>query len=274
MKNGSVVDVATTSWQQAPFDTAGVSLFAVGDVHGCAEQFEGLAREIGRHAADCRRSQLVLLGDIINKGPSSVDVLKLWADDERFEGHARVHRLCGNHEQMLMTIANNLPNAEAAQAWFMSVGGSETLEEMRRRAAKPSAPISRELIAAACGHTVLEKLDRMVSHVTIGNVVFVHAGIDPSAGVAASLSRPCTEFDETHWAWIKAPFLRHVSGFGGQMIVHGHTPPDEYRRLTGGREPHQVRDARLCLDAGSAHTGIVMAAQIETGRYRLIAAQC
>jgi serine/threonine protein phosphatase 1 len=53
------------------------------------------------------------------------------------------------------------------------------------------------------------------------------------------------------------------------MVVHGHTPPAKHRVLSGYPDPHVVQHDRLCLDGGSALTGIVAAAQIEDGRYRL-----
>jgi serine/threonine protein phosphatase 1 len=53
------------------------------------------------------------------------------------------------------------------------------------------------------------------------------------------------------------------------MVVHGHTPPAKHRMLSGYPDQHVVQHDRLCLDGGSALTGIVAAAQIEDGRYRL-----
>jgi len=52
-------------------------------------------------------------------------------------------------------------------------------------------------------------------------------------------------------------------------VVHGHTPPAKHRMLSGYPDPHVLQHDRLCLDGGSALTGIVTAAQIEDGRYRL-----
>jgi len=43
--------------------------------------------------------------------------------------------------------------------------------------------------------------------------------------------------------------------------------------MSGYPDPHVVQHDRLCLDGGSAATGIVAAAQIEDGRYRLFMAR-
>jgi len=79
-------------------------------------------------------------------------------------------------------------------------------------------------------------------------------------------------FGGNHWAWIQEPFLAWRGGFGGLMVVHGHTPPAKHRMLSGYPDPHVLQHDRLCLDGGSALTGIVTAAQIEDGRYRLFTA--
>jgi serine/threonine protein phosphatase 1 len=43
--------------------------------------------------------------------------------------------------------------------------------------------------------------------------------------------------------------------------------------MSGYPDPHVFQHDRLCLDGGSALTGIVVAAQIEDGRYRLFTAR-
>ena len=64
-------------------------------------------------------------------------------------------------------------------------------------------------------------------------------------------------FGGNHWAWIQEPFLAWRGGFGGLMVVHGHTPPPKHRAMSGYPDPHVVQHDRLCLDGGSAATGIV-----------------
>ena len=75
-----------------------------------------------------------------------------------------------------------------------------------------------------------------------------------------------------HWAWITGGFLDWHGGFGGTVVVHGHTPPAKQRPFTGLEDPHVLAEGRLNLDGGSAVTGVVAAAQLETGRYRVLRA--
>lgn len=66
-------------------------LIAIGDIHGCHAEFAELLERVGLGRSD----QLILLGDLINRGPDSLKVLDL----------AREHRaisLLGNHELRLL----------------------------------------------------------------------------------------------------------------------------------------------------------------------------
>jgi bis(5'-nucleosyl)-tetraphosphatase (symmetrical) len=49
----------------------------VGDIQGCASEFERLLREIRFDAA---RDELWCLGDLVNRGPDSLATLRLWRD--------------------------------------------------------------------------------------------------------------------------------------------------------------------------------------------------
>jgi serine/threonine protein phosphatase 1 len=77
---------------------------------------------------------------------------------------------------------------------------------------------------------------------------------------------------EATWAWIQKGFLDWKGGFGGTLVVHGHTPPPKHRALTGQSDPHLFQCDRLGLDGGSARTGFVTGAEIEDGRYRIFRA--
>ena len=64
-------------------------IIAIGDVHGCADEFETL---LGRLALT-RHDRVVLVGDLVNRGPDSARVLEL--------ARRHAHRsLLGNHERL------------------------------------------------------------------------------------------------------------------------------------------------------------------------------
>ncbi|MCC7049713.1 MAG: metallophosphoesterase [Alphaproteobacteria bacterium] len=273
--NDATAPVDIAGWKPAPFALGGESVFAVGDVHGCARELRALLAAIEAEAARCgAKRRLIYLGDLIDRGPDTLGVLKLWAGDERARGVDRIDRLMGNHEQMMLLAAYGGRNAAKAEAMWRSAstGGELVLAEMRARIGDPAAPLGAGLLAAALGDDILRQIDAMRSHVLLGNTVFVHAGLDPRAETMEFLARPWTSFGEARWAWIQQGFLDWQGGFGGWMVVHGHTPPPKHKALTGQDDPHAFRHDRLGLDGGSARSGFVTAAQIENGRYRIFRA--
>src|SRR5581483_388881 len=142
----------------------------------------------------------------------------------------------------------------------------------RARVGDPAAMPSRALLTAGLGAPIVAALEAMRSHVALGNTVFVHGGLDPKLDPDALLARPWSGFTEARWAWIQEGFLDWTGGFGGRLVVHGHTPPPKHRALTGQADPHLFAHDRLGLDGGSALTGVVTAAQLADGRYRILRA--
>jgi len=261
--------LSVSEWREAPFRVEAETVFAIGDVHGCVGQLSLLLEHVSGLPRGAAPTRLIFLGDLICRGPSSVDALTQWAAQRLDAGFDRVHRLSGNHEQLLMLSIGGSAVAESARAKWMSIDGDTFVNELQRNTGRPHAPLTRGLVSDAVGATVMDRLDGLEAHVRIGNVIFVHGGIDPVLDAATALSMPRDVFGGNHWAWIQQPFLAWRGGFGGLMVVHGHTPPAKHRMMSGYPDPHVLQHDRLCLDGGSAATGIVTGAQIEDGRYRL-----
>ena len=271
----SALPVEISEWKPAPFDLKGETVFAIGDVHGCAAELKALLATIARLAgeADGRR-RLIYLGDMINRGPDSIGVLEQWAGSEEAHGVDHVDRLMGNHEIMMMLTVVGGPHAHKAETMWLSkrMGGHILLDEMATRAGHPATHADQELLKEALGEAVVHRLQGMRSHVRLGNTVFVHGGLDPHAEEGEFLARPWLIFTEARWAWINHGFLDWKQGFGGTLVVHGHTPPDKHKAISGMDDTHLFEGDRLCLDGGSARTGIVAAAEIRQGRYRILKA--
>jgi serine/threonine protein phosphatase 1 len=265
------VSLEQSSWRDQPLRLDGETIFAIGDVHGCHGQLAALLETFSKIAAE-RPARLIFLGDLICRGPSSFAALELWADPSLDARFTRVHRVSGNHDQLLMLSIGGGSGAQAAYDRWMGIDGQTFVDELRRVTGRSDAPLTRELLREAAGEQVLARLDRLECHVRIGNTIFVHGGIDPSVTPEVALAAPFTEFGGNHWAWINEPFLKWRGGFGGVMAVHGHTPPERHCKMSGYPDPHVFQHDRLSLDGGSSKTGIVAAAQFEDGRYRLFKA--
>lgn len=73
--------------------------YAVGDIHGC---FSALQRALDAIGFDPACDRLFALGDLVNRGPESGQVLD-WLDKPWF------HALCGNHDFMVWRDAEEDP---------------------------------------------------------------------------------------------------------------------------------------------------------------------
>lgn len=77
-----------------------MGLYLIGDVQGCDEALGRLLAEIGFSPS---RDELVLLGDLVNRGPQSLAVLRRMVALE-----ASAHCLLGNHDLHLLAVAQGI----------------------------------------------------------------------------------------------------------------------------------------------------------------------
>ncbi len=89
---------------------------AIGDVHGCDMALRTLIGELAPTQADT----IVMLGDLVDRGPGTADVLdQVW----RLSTRCRLIVIRGNHEEMMLSALDG-------HGWFMwmQCGGEEALE--------------------------------------------------------------------------------------------------------------------------------------------------
>lgn len=82
---------------------AGGSVVAIGDVQGCLDCLEALVARIDAQAADAPPPRLWLCGDLVNRGPKSLETLR-WA----MANEARIVTVLGNHDLHLLAVAAGL----------------------------------------------------------------------------------------------------------------------------------------------------------------------
>jgi bis(5'-nucleosyl)-tetraphosphatase (symmetrical) len=85
-----------------------MATFAIGDVHGCWETLEGL---LIRLPLDPARDRLWLVGDLVNRGPRSLEVLR-WARETAGEMGERFAVVLGNHDLRLLALAAGVTRAK------------------------------------------------------------------------------------------------------------------------------------------------------------------
>ncbi|WP_430636252.1 metallophosphoesterase [Sphingomonas hankookensis] len=197
-----------------------------------------------------RRVKLVFLGDLIDRGPRSRDVVErvmtLCAASED------VTCLCGNHEELLLHAADG---ARQALGIFARAGGRETLlsygvDEAAYEQAdlKGVAQLVRDHVPAA--H--LDFLRALPDQLVLGDYVMVHAGIRPGVALEAQKA--------SDLRWIRAPFLDHAGRFE-RFVVHGHTVTTE----------PDVRANRIGIDTGAYRSGRLTALVLHDDVRRFLA---
>jgi len=195
--------------EHGPFDI-------IGDVHGCFDELAELLRQLGyeigeyviRHPAG---RKLILLGDLVDRGPRIPDVLKLLMSAVE-AGSA----ICvpGNHD---MKLLRKLRGKDVQ----ITHGMAESLAQL-----EAETPEFRQKVA--------EFIDSLVSHYVLddGKLVVAHAGMKQEMqGRGSGKVREFALYGETTGETdefglpIRYPWADDYRGRA--MVVYGHTPVPE-----------------------------------------------
>src|SRR5271155_820916 len=213
-------------------------IFAIGDIHGRPDLLDALLDAASDAPRREPRRKIVFLGDLIDRGPDSLGAIELAIAAGAFIGADETIALMGNHETMMrMALDRATPYSgaiDALRTWMLN-GGDEVLTEFVD-ADRPPASLPELLEAARSSLPVrIERwLEDLAPHWRSGEVLFVHAGVNPRYPLESFLSAPwnlppARRDGPRHWAWVRAPFLDHdpgPEGWDGYFVVHGHTPND------------------------------------------------
>ena len=229
----------------------GIRVYAIGDIHGRDDLLGELLVEIERELIErpVRRPILVFLGDLIDRGPSSRNVV------ERLRTlrlpPARLIFLAGNHEEALLRVLHG--ESGLASDW-LRFGGSECLDSYGVDGRSVAAMEPREAARAirrAIPPEHASFLRRFGDTALIGGYLFVHAGIRPGV--------PLARQSQADLRWIRRAFLDDPRDHG-VVVVHGHT-------ITTA-----VNDAgnRIGIDTGAYRSGILTALALEGDQRRYV----
>jgi serine/threonine protein phosphatase 1 len=216
----------------------------VGDLHGRADLLADLwpkIEEAARRSAS-RHKTLVFLGDYVDRGSGTRELVDRLL--QGFDGFEAVF-LKGNHDETLLRF---LSDPSVGDVW-RNFGGFDTLRSYGVvHAPGQDWAETRKSFALAMPEAHIHFFKNLKLHVTIGDYLFVHAGIKPYV--------PLEEQTEQDLLWIREEFLDSRANFG-RIVVHGHTPV---------REP-VVKHNRIGIDTGAYMSGKLTALLLE-GRER------
>ncbi|WP_336972339.1 metallophosphoesterase [Sphingobium aromaticiconvertens] len=223
---------------------SGRRVYAIGDIHGRADLLLELLELIGQD--DARRGHLpfhlVLLGDLIDRGPRSAHVI----DQAMLLARSGidVRFIKGNHEEVFILAARG--DMKAAR-FFTRIGGMETLASYGLPPAEQAMMNDAQLTDWMVRHVPrahVDFVDGFEDQIEFGDYLFVHAGIKPHI--------PLDVQNPSDLRWIRAEFLEHQAPFD-RMIVHGHTITDVV----------DERPNRIGIDTGAYYSGHLTAIGLE-----------
>ena len=189
-------------------------VYAISDIHGRLDLFEQLLELIeqddgARAPLPCH---LVLLGDLMDRGPQSAAVIERAM---ALAGASRnVHLIKGNHEEVFVGAARG--SAQFA-AYCRRIGGIATLESYGLEPGIGAAMTDGDMASWMLRHVPREHvdfLDAFEDSLVLRDYLFVHAGIRPGL--------PLEEQEAADLRWIRAEFL-HDRQPHPYMVVHGHS---------------------------------------------------
>jgi serine/threonine protein phosphatase 1 len=254
-------------------------VFAVGDIHGRSDLLTALIDEAAREPRLREKRAIVFLGDIVDRGPDSLGAIDLAVGAQARLGADEAIGLMGNHEAMMrLALDPETPWEEAIDALdtWVANGGDRTLAEFVK-AGPPPEDLDDLLKTARASlpSRARDWLESLLASWRSGDMLFVHAGVNPEVELEAFLNvpwnTPLARLDEDrHWAWVRWPFLEHRPRKRGFLVVHGHTPNDARRNPS---HEHQIAGFRLNLDAGSGLTGMAKMAVIRGRQAEVITAR-
>lgn len=222
----------------------GERIYAIGDVHGRIDLLDELLDRIDADdtARGGTRTRLIFLGDLVDRGPSSAQVVARVR--ALAQASDRVQLLKGNHEEIFINAARG--DRRGARA-LIEIGGLATVQSYgisKEEAEHGTFEDLAHLLLARIPREDVDFLDSAPNLLTSGDYVFVHAGIAPGVPLDQQLGRDTR--------WIREPFLSRVRN-DGVMVVHGHTITSDV----------DERPDRIGIDTGAYDSGVLTAVGLE-----------
>lgn len=169
--------------------------YVISDIHGYNDTFRKLLKKIKLKKSD----RLVLLGDLIDRGPDSKGVLDTVI--LLIEHGFNITCIMGNHEDMFLKAQNDV----AAKIHWLKNGGNETLTSFLTSSIEKIPSKYFDLIST------------FQPYLEIDDYILVHAGIN------MNLDSPLQDLKSLLWLrdWER---MYDKNWLGNRTVIHGHSP--------------------------------------------------
>jgi serine/threonine protein phosphatase 1 len=202
--------------------------YAIGDVHGCAKTLAALMDKVN----DAGWDKLVFIGDYIDRGPNSKDVINIVMNLQAARP-GQVIALKGNHEDMCLHFHRRYPLYDYDMAMsFLLNGGIETIQSF----------------GDCISEVYLDWMLTLPIRHEDDDCHYVHAGFRPD--IVPDLQQP---FD---LLWIRDSFLESSYEWD-KRVVHGHSI----------RHEPLIDNTRISIDTGCFSRGTLTAVCVQTHEF-------
>jgi len=184
--------------------------YCISDVHG---HLDNLNRFIETLNIDDR---VYVLGDVVDKGPNSIECLNIIKNDERFT------MILGNHEHMMFnTLSKEKGTYEykmAYETWVNWNAGKITLIQYESLPKQEQTKL----------FNYIESLPLNIPNVKVGKRTFYLVHSCPGSNISLTMSDVSYD-DQTifNYVWERVSPMDDVS-VDGQIVIAGHTPVQSY----------------------------------------------
>lgn len=225
--------------------------YVMSDIHGCYREYQQALEKIAFSDTDF----LYIIGDIVDRGPNVVSVLK------DVMGRKNVRLLAGNHEYMGLRVLGKICqkggltapldaiSADELKSCFlwMNDGGSQTLSQLKR-----------------CGDEMFRRTAAFLAELPLYEEVsaggrdflLVHAGLEPFRP-----GKPLEEYGPAELLFNRADYSRPY--FSDRLTITGHTPTFFSDRGRGGYILQ--RNNHIAIDCGCVYGYRLGVYCLETG---------
>lgn len=205
-------------------------IFAVGDIHGC---YAKLRRLMERLPYDPKQDTLVFLGDYIDRGTQSKEVMAyLYQLKQQV---AKFIMLIGNHEYLMLEYHRT--KDPSLLPFLRHLGIDFTLDSYG--AGGPNS--LQEMLFLPEEH--LQLFHSLLPYWETEDYIFVHAGLNPEI--------PIQEHDLSSLCETRPDFLSEEHDYG-KLVIFGHTPFDM---------PF-VTPTRIGIDTGAVYGNLLTALEL------------
>lgn len=214
----------------------------ISDIHGELYLFKELLEQV---KYDDAKDQLILLGDYIDRGLASKEVLDFIMTLK--ENGAKV--LMGNHEQIMLDVFEK-ENKYEWDFWLYTAGGLATMrsygfteKDLKKAGDLHDFSLHNFLCEDLIKH--LEFIRHLDTSIEQDNYIFVHAGVDPNI--------PFNQNTKKSLLWIRDEF--HQKYEGQKIVIFGHTPTKHLHQDRLNNKIYFGENRIIGIDGGATFGG-------------------